>query len=182
MLQKNILGFLSTIELELKDTVLEEVTFNTLQNMLQCACRNDYVYSEDKVLEQFNLDKLSGRFSRNVEYGENLIDYANKKTVYEEAERYLARDLQKAQKQNRQILIGTEVSNPELSFSWQKRGLYSIVKEQWSGFPVARFLTTSLATPFWGRFFTPPFFEKNLKNKKVDSEVIPESAFGLFIY
>lgn len=40
---KLISEYLQTIEMELKDTCLEEITFNTLRNMLSCADRNDYI-------------------------------------------------------------------------------------------------------------------------------------------
>ncbi len=91
-LEKQIASFLTAIEIRLKDTVLEEVTFAAIQNMLQCACRNDYIRDDDVVMEQFNLDKLCGRFSLGLEYGENLIEDADKKYIYEEAEKYLAKD------------------------------------------------------------------------------------------
>lgn len=55
---KLISGYLQAIEMELKDTCLEEITFNTLRNMLSCADRNDYINDDDEVLEQFDLDKL----------------------------------------------------------------------------------------------------------------------------
>lgn len=89
---KLISGYLQTIEMELKDTCLEEITFNTLRNMLSCANRNDYINDDDEVLEQFDLDKLNGRFGRGIEYGENILDYCNKKSVYDDARRFLAKD------------------------------------------------------------------------------------------
>ena len=60
---KLISEFLQTIEVQLKDTCLEEVTFNSLRNMLSCADRNDYIDDDDEVLEKFDLDKLNGRFT-----------------------------------------------------------------------------------------------------------------------
>ena len=89
---KLISGYLQAIEMELKDTCLEEITFNTLCNMLRCANRNDYINDDDEVLEQFDLDKLNGRFGRGVEYGENILDYCEKKSVYDDARRFLAKD------------------------------------------------------------------------------------------
>ena len=84
--------YLKEIEIDLKDTYLEEITLSTLRNMLGCANRNGYIDDDDEVLEQFDLDKLNGRFSRSVEYGENILDDCDKKSVYEEAGRFLARD------------------------------------------------------------------------------------------
>ena len=87
-----ISGYLRTIEIELKGTCLEEITFNTLRNMLGCASRNDYIRDDDEVLEQFDLDKLTGRYSRGITYGEKILDACDKKSVYEDAERFLAKD------------------------------------------------------------------------------------------
>lgn len=87
-----ISGYLQAIEMELKDTCLEEITFNTLRNILSCANRNDYISDDDEVLEQFDLDKLTGRFSRDIDYGENLIDETDQKEVYGKAEKFLMKD------------------------------------------------------------------------------------------
>ena len=84
--------YLRTIEIELKETCLEEITFNSLRNMLSCASRNDYIRDDDEVLEQFDLDKLNGRYSRGITYGEKIFDACDKKTVYEDAEQFLAKD------------------------------------------------------------------------------------------
>lgn len=87
-----ISGYLRAIEMELKETCLEEITFNNLCNMLSCANRNDYIRDDDEVLEQFDLDKLNGRYSRGVMYGEKILDDCDKNSVYEDAERFLAKD------------------------------------------------------------------------------------------
>ena len=85
--------YLRAIELELKEACLEEITFNTLRNMLSCACRNNYIRDDDdEVLEQFDLDKLNGRYSRGVTYGEKILDVCDKNSVYKDAERFLAKD------------------------------------------------------------------------------------------
>ena len=91
-LHKLISDYLQTIEVQLKDTCLEEITFNSLHNMLSCAERNNYIDDDDKVLEKFDLDKLTWRFGRRIEYGENILDVCNKQLVYDEATRYLASD------------------------------------------------------------------------------------------
>ena len=91
-IHKLISGYLQSIEMELKDTCLEEITFNTLRNMLGCANRNDYINDDDEVLEQFELDKLNGRFGRGIEYGENILDGCDKRSVYHCAHKFLAKD------------------------------------------------------------------------------------------
>ena len=82
-IHKLISGYLQSIEMELKDTCLEEITFNTLRNMLGCANRNDYINDDDEVLEQFELDKLNAtkdlsmivliNFSQKIHLFRNLI-------------------------------------------------------------------------------------------------------------
>lgn len=84
--------YLRAIGTELMETCLEEVTFSTLRNMLGYACRNDYIRDDDEVLEQFDLDKLERGYGRGVAYEEKILNDCNKKTVYEEAGRFLAKD------------------------------------------------------------------------------------------
>lgn len=84
-------AFLQTIETELTDACLEEITFNTLHNMLNCADRYDYIIDEEEILEQFDLDKLTGRFGRGIDYGEAVFTYGSKKSVYNDAEKFLAK-------------------------------------------------------------------------------------------
>lgn len=60
--------------------------------MLGCANRNDYINDDDEVLEQFELDKLNGRFGRGIEYGENILDGCDKRSVYHCAHKFLAKD------------------------------------------------------------------------------------------
>lgn len=71
---------------------LEEITFNTLRHMLTCADRRDYIRDQDEILEQFDLDKLCGRYGRGVMLGEHLLGDRDKKDVYEEAGRSPAKD------------------------------------------------------------------------------------------
>ena len=89
---KLISEFLRAIEVQLKDICLEEVTFNSLRNMLSCSSRNDYIDNDDEVLEKFDLDKLTGFGRGGVEYGENILDDCTKQFIYDEAARYLAGD------------------------------------------------------------------------------------------
>lgn len=84
--------YLRAIEIELKEICFDEITFNSLRNMLSCASRNDYIRDDDEVLEQFDLDKLTGRYSRGITYGEKILDACDKKSVYEDAERFLTED------------------------------------------------------------------------------------------
>lgn len=84
--------FLGFLGIELIDIHTEEITFNAAYNMLSTSSRNNYIDDEDSVLEQFDLDKLNGRFGRNVDHGENLINEVSKADVYNETKRFLAKD------------------------------------------------------------------------------------------
>ena len=68
---------------------LEEVTFESLCNMLRTSDRCDYIRDDDKILEKFGIDKLCGGYSRDLEYGENMIEPAGKAAVYDTVSHYL---------------------------------------------------------------------------------------------
>ena len=87
---KLISEYLRAIDVELKDTCLEEITLNTLRHMLRCADRCNYIPDDNQVLEQFDLDKLDGGFG--VEYGENILSGFDRGNIYAEAEKLLAKD------------------------------------------------------------------------------------------
>ncbi len=87
--EEHLAEYVDAVGLELKDTCLEETTFNTARNMLQCSCRNDFIDDDDDILEQFDLDKLDRRFGRNVDYCEYMIDEADRENIYNESKRFL---------------------------------------------------------------------------------------------
>ena len=91
-LNEEIEDYLKAIEIELDYIQLNEVTFDTVCNMLRCASRNDYVNDGDKILEQYDLDKLISRFGRGIDYREFILDEKDKTSIYAEAERFLTRD------------------------------------------------------------------------------------------
>jgi len=84
--------YLKAIRIELKDTYLEEVTLGTICNMLGWASRNEYIDDNDEVLDKFELNRITGRIANSIEYGENIFDDSEKKYIYEESERFFARD------------------------------------------------------------------------------------------
>lgn len=88
--RKLIDEYLSAINMPLKDTCLEEITFNSLCSLLRYASRNDYIYDDDEVLKRFDLDKLDRQFFSHIEYHEKLLGYSDKNTLYCEAECLLA--------------------------------------------------------------------------------------------
>ena len=65
--------FAAYLDLDTVFTQVEEITINSLQSLLNCAYRQDYIDSEDEILEKFELDKITGRMGRGINFGENLV-------------------------------------------------------------------------------------------------------------
>jgi len=91
-LENHLDAFLRCIERQVTETVLEEVTLDTIRSMLTHAAHSDFIEDDEEILQKYGLDKLCGRFGRNVEYGENLIMETDKDIVYHRADRLPARD------------------------------------------------------------------------------------------
>ena len=72
-------AYLKHIDCKLKDVVITEITINSIENLLCSADRQDYISDDDEVLERYGIDKITGRRSRGIEYGENLIERQSKK-------------------------------------------------------------------------------------------------------
>ena len=60
------------VELEMQDVVVDEITLNKMETLLNAANRYDYIDDDDDILEHFELDKITGRSGRGIAYGENL--------------------------------------------------------------------------------------------------------------
>lgn len=84
--------YIKSVGMELKDTRLEEVTFNAIRNMLQRASQRDYIPDDDEVLEQFGLDKLGYRYGRGCRFDEGLIESSSKKEIYATADQLLSNE------------------------------------------------------------------------------------------
>lgn len=90
-ISKLTVKYLKEIEIELKDTTLEEVTLDSLRKMLRDANRNDYIYDDEEILEKYELDMIS-HFGRGVDFAEKILDVRDKKSIYDEADRFLAKE------------------------------------------------------------------------------------------
>lgn len=90
-ISKLTVKYLKEIEIELKDTTLEEVTLDSLCKMLRDANRNDYIYDDEEILEKYELDMIS-HFGRGVNFAEKILDVRDKKSIYDEAYRFLAKE------------------------------------------------------------------------------------------
>ena len=88
-IRETLKAYLKHIECELADIVVTEITFNSIQNLLSSADRQDYIADDDEVMEKYGLDKISGRRGRSIDFGENIIDERSQSEVFSNAEKYL---------------------------------------------------------------------------------------------
>ena len=88
-IRETLKAYLKHIECELADIVVTEITFNSIQNLLCSADRQDYIADDDEVMEKYGLDKISGRRGRSIDFGENIIDERSQSEVFSNAEKYL---------------------------------------------------------------------------------------------
>lgn len=84
---EEIIGnYLTAIGVKMKDSVLDEITFDCLDTCLLSSFRNDYIDNHDKVLEQFGLERLSGKFRRTVDFEEYFFRETDPASLLEKAE------------------------------------------------------------------------------------------------
>jgi len=88
--EKYFSGFVKCTEWDITDITSEEITFSTFQSMLGYAMREGYVDDDDEILEMFGLDSLTGRWGRNMSYGENLLEELSRDKIVSTCEKYLA--------------------------------------------------------------------------------------------
>ena len=88
-IRETLKAYLKHIECELADIVVTEITFNSIQNLLCSADRQDYIADDDEVMEKYGLDKISGRRGRSIDFGENIIDERSQSEVFSNSEKYL---------------------------------------------------------------------------------------------
>lgn len=88
-IRETLKAYLKYIECELTDIVVMEITFNSIQNLLCSASRQDYIADDYEVMEKYGLDKISGRRGRSIDFGENIIDDRSQSEVFSNAEKYL---------------------------------------------------------------------------------------------
>lgn len=84
--------FFKAIKTEPSDISTEEITFNMARALLRTSDRNGYINDDGEVFRDFGIDELTGRFSDIFDYGENLIENADKTDIYTETEKYTMSD------------------------------------------------------------------------------------------
>ena len=60
------------IGLDICDIIVDEITINKLEGLLNNSERHGFIENDNDILEQFELDKITGRMGRNICFGENL--------------------------------------------------------------------------------------------------------------
>jgi AAA+ superfamily predicted ATPase len=60
------------IGLDICDIIVDEITINKLEVILNDADRHDFIDDASEIFEQFELDKITGRRGRGISFGENL--------------------------------------------------------------------------------------------------------------
>lgn len=84
-------AFFPAIGLPLRDRTVTEITLGDVEDLLCAADRQDYIGDDDDVKERFGLDKITGRYTRELRYGENLIAEQSREEIQQAAEKYLMR-------------------------------------------------------------------------------------------
>jgi AAA+ superfamily predicted ATPase len=79
-------SYANDIQFKMEHWQQSEVTFKQLQQILTSADRQDYVESDDKILSKFDLDKISDLRTRELVFGENLVnEQVTKETITQAA-------------------------------------------------------------------------------------------------
>ena len=60
------------IGLDIGDLIVDEITINKIESLLNSADRHDLIEDDSDILEKFELDKITGRMGRGINFGENL--------------------------------------------------------------------------------------------------------------
>lgn len=86
-------NFAKSVELNVKVRLPDEITFANMQNLLNNADRQNYINDDNEILERFGLDRISGRFGRSLDFGENLINYnAKQEDLFASAKKLFANE------------------------------------------------------------------------------------------
>lgn len=85
-------SYADDIQFKMENWKQSEITFKQLQQILNSADRQDYVESDDKILAKFDLDKISDLRSRDLVFGENLVNEQVTKETLTQAAKELYMD------------------------------------------------------------------------------------------
>lgn len=83
--------FLREMSIKLIKTHLEEVTLNTFSNMLSEADNGNFIENDYTVLEDFDLDNLTGRLFDSLNFSEGILEKADRKKLYGECSKLFSK-------------------------------------------------------------------------------------------
>lgn len=72
-IEKDCNKYIRLLGIKVNNIHIEEITLRSMDSLLSTASRNDFVNSDDEILERFGIDCLVGHRSYS-EYGESMID------------------------------------------------------------------------------------------------------------
>lgn len=82
--------YASFVGITLLSSYVSEITLNSMRSLLNTANRYDYIEDDDEIMAQFDLDKICGRFSQGIDFGENLVnENQSKNELVLRADKYL---------------------------------------------------------------------------------------------
>ena len=82
-------SYLDHLGYEVGDVTFEEITINSVQQLLSRADRSGFIPDDSEVIEKCGIDRVVGRRGRGIEFGENLIKECSRKEIFKDADRYL---------------------------------------------------------------------------------------------
>ena len=109
-LDPTLANYLKYINYELKDVIINEITISETEHLLNNAFHDDYIPDNDEIMERFGIDKVTGRFSRRLEYDEKIINESTKESIYSSAQKLLLN--KKLLPELKRIYSGTATDKP----------------------------------------------------------------------
>ena len=91
-IEKDCNKYIRLLGIKVNNIHIEEITLRSMDSLLSTASRNDFVNSDDEILERFGIDCLVGHRSYS-EYGESMIDTSlNKDELIKKSNNLLMED------------------------------------------------------------------------------------------
>lgn len=87
--QRLMEAYLKHIDCPVKDITYTEITISGIRQLLERAYHQTFISDEDEIMEACGLDRISGRTSRGIAYGENLLTESSKSQIFNAAKRHL---------------------------------------------------------------------------------------------
>ncbi|MCR5736837.1 MAG: AAA family ATPase [Eubacterium sp.] len=109
-LSERLTQFMKEIDVNVGELRVEETTGKNMCSLLQGAERKGYIESEEDILETFRINRVLGRYGRDISYGEKIIDGLKKEEVFSKVEQLFVRECFVPELER--IYMGTERKSP----------------------------------------------------------------------